>query len=162
MLFRQLGIGNIRTLWLTLRRTIAIAELIGLPRAWYSKNESHISAPTPGTTSTSSSDSKRNQRVSLWEAICATDRMASMMFNLPAATATHKFPRRQIISAEGDVRVSPYIFELAGLAMMVQELDEAVTLSHPKEKIYEKMLAIEGLLRSLKAETPKVSATWRI
>lgn len=84
--------------------------------------------------------------------------MASMMFNLPAATATHKFPKRQIISAEGEVMVSPYIFELAGLAMEVQDLDEGVTLSHPKEKIYERILAIEGRLRALKSETPKVSA----
>ncbi|KAF2160843.1 hypothetical protein M409DRAFT_59630 [Zasmidium cellare ATCC 36951] len=150
----QLGMGNIKPLWLTLRRTIAIAELIGLPRAWYTKNDSQISAPTPGTTS-SSSDRKRSQRVSLWEAICATDRMASMMFNLPAATATHKFPRRPIISPEGEVVVSPYIFELAGLAMEIQELDEQVTLSHPKEKIYERVLAIEGRLRALKAETPR-------
>lgn len=29
----QLGLGQIKSLWLTLRRTIAIAELIGLPRA---------------------------------------------------------------------------------------------------------------------------------
>lgn len=79
-----------------------------------------------------------------------------MMFNLPAATTTHRFPRRQIISAEGEVIIQPYMFELAGLAMQVQELDEGVTLSQPREKIYEKILAVEGHLRSLKAETPKV------
>ncbi|KAK4505996.1 hypothetical protein PRZ48_003961 [Zasmidium cellare] len=150
----QLGIGNIKRLWLTLRRTIAIAELIGLQRAWYTANNSHISASTPGTVS-SSSERKRSPRVSLWEAVCATDRMASMMFNLPAATSAHKFPRRPIVSAEGEVVVSYYIFELAGVALEVQELDELVTLSHPKEKIYERVLSIEGRLRSLKSETPK-------
>lgn len=157
-LCRQLGIGNIKPLWLTLRRTIAIAELIGLPRAWHTKNESQLSVPTPGSSS-SAADRRRKQRVSLWEAICATDRLSGMMFNLPAATATHRFSRRQIIDQDGEVMVHPYMFELAGLAMQVQELDEGITLSQPREQIYEKILAVEGHLRSLKAETPLVRVT---
>lgn len=52
--------------------------------------------------------------------------------------------------------VQPYLFELAGLAMQVQEIDEAITLSQPQEKIFERVLGVEGHLRSLKAETLKV------
>lgn len=66
----QLGFGAVKTLWLTLRRTIAIAELIGLPRAWYHRPMPHAETTLiDGVT----------DKIALWESICATDRLASMM-----------------------------------------------------------------------------------
>ena len=78
------------------------------------------------------------------------------MFNLPAATSTHRFPRRDIVTPAGDVLVQPYMFQLAGIAMSVQELDEGYTLGQDDDAMFEKVLTIERRLRSLKAETPKV------
>lgn len=141
----QLGFGALRTLWLTLRRTIAIAELIGLPRAWYHRS----AAPKDSNTKEGVTD-----RIALWESICATDRLASMMFNLPAATATHRFPRKQIVGAAGEVYTQPYLFELAGIAMRVQELDEAHTIGQAPDAIYEKILNMDKDLRALKSLTP--------
>ncbi|EME47654.1 hypothetical protein DOTSEDRAFT_21418 [Dothistroma septosporum NZE10] len=151
----QLGVGNIRSLWLSLRRTIAIAELIGLPRAWYrSRNDGPDHALSPQT-DYSEAENRRKQKVALWEAICSTDRLASMMFNLPAATSTHRFPRRQITTPAGEILVQPYMFQLAGIGMGVQELDEGYTLGRNDDEMFEKVLTIERQLRSLKAETPK-------
>ncbi|KXT04575.1 hypothetical protein AC578_8702 [Pseudocercospora eumusae] len=141
----QLGFGAVKTLWLTLRRTIAIAELIGLPRAWYHRPMPHAASTLiDGVT----------DKIALWESICATDRLASMMFNLPPATATHRFPRKQIVDSSGTVLAQPYMFELAGIAMRVQELDEAYTIGSTQEEIYEKILNMDKDLRSLKSSTP--------
>ena len=79
-----------------------------------------------------------------------------MMFNLPAATSTHQFPPRAITTPSGEILVQPYMFQLAGIAMNVQELDEGYTLGQNDDEMFEKVLPIERKLRSLKAETPKV------
>lgn len=77
------------------------------------------------------------------------------MFNLPAATSTHKFPRRAITTPAGEVMAQPYMFQLAGIAMSVPELDEGYVLGQNDDEMFEKVLPIDRQLRSLKAETPK-------
>lgn len=143
----QLGLGQIRPLWLTLRRTVALAELSGLPRAWYCAQSSRTK--TNAALSTGCTD-----KVYLWESICATDRLASMMFNLPAATTTHKFPKKQVLDPNGSVLVQPYMFEQAGIAMRISESDDGYMLGRPDSEAYEKVLAADTDLRALKSLTP--------
>lgn len=50
----------------------------------------------------------------------------------------------------------PYMFQLAGIAMSVPELDEGYVLGQNDDEMFEKVLPIDRQLRSLKAETPKV------
>ncbi|KAF2216615.1 hypothetical protein CERZMDRAFT_93908 [Cercospora zeae-maydis SCOH1-5] len=146
----QFGFGQSRPLWLTLRRVVALAELSGLPRAWYNSQKEHArryadaNPPLLGTPS----------KEALWETICATDRLASMMFNLPAATSTHKFPPRPLIDANGMVRVQRFLFQLAGISMHVTELDEKYMRGHSVEELYERVLAADKELRGLKSLTP--------
>ena len=143
----QLGLGQIRPLWLTLRRTVALAELSGLPRAWYSAQSSKTK--TNAALFTGFTD-----KVYLWESICATDRLASMMFNLPAATATHSFPKKQVLDANGSVLVQPYMFEQSGIALRVSALDDGYMLGRSDSEAYEKVLAADTELRVLKSMTP--------
>ncbi|GIZ46292.1 hypothetical protein CKM354_000942200 [Cercospora kikuchii] len=146
----QFGFGQSRPLWLTLRRIVALAELSGLPRAWdHAQNDSAGRAvdpivPLSGTTS----------KVALWETICATDRLASMMFNLPAATSTRKFPPRQVVDTNGMVHVQRFMFQLAGISMHVTELDEGYMCGQTVETLYDKVLAADKELRALKSLTP--------
>ncbi|CAK3797147.1 Hypothetical predicted protein [Lecanosticta acicola] len=150
----QLGLGAIRSLWLSLRRTVALAELIGLPRFWYSRRDDLIPATyTPGS-STSSSRDRITQKIAIWTAICLTDRLSSMMFNLPAATSSHRFPRKDIMTPEGEVLVASHLFELSSLALEVQALDEACMMNESAEETYQNVLTIDCRLRTLKSQTP--------
>lgn len=151
----QLGLGRVRSLWLTLRRTVALAEIAGLPRAWYSAH--YLRTRTSGAPDSLTPGSADG--VYLWESICATDRMASMMFNLPAATTTYKFPRKQIVDADGSVRAQCYMFEEAGIAMRISELDDGYMHRGPEDDAYQKVLECDRELRSLKSLTP--SSWWQ-
>ncbi|KAM3423161.1 hypothetical protein BST61_g612 [Cercospora zeina] len=149
----QFGFGQSRPLWLTLRRIVALAELSGLPRAWYNSQKENARRDADSNTPLLGTPSKE----ALWETICATDRLASMMFNLPAATSTHRFPPRPLIDANGMVRVQRFMFQLAGTSMHVTELDEEYMRGHSVQDLYEKVLAADKELRGLKSLTP---VTW--
>ncbi|KAI5368105.1 hypothetical protein Slin15195_G032380 [Septoria linicola] len=135
----QLGIGQIRPLWLTLRRAVALAELTGLPRARHNTQASDAGLSVPENSPGH------------------TDKVAFMMFNLPAATAAHKFPRKQLLDAAGHVRVQPYMFELAGIAMRIGEIDERYIDGKTIEDVHDNVIALDKELRALKSSTP---ASW--
>lgn len=127
-----------------------------MPRAWHArKTETPSSGYTPRSSISTTRD-RNTQKIAIWEAICATDRLKSMMFNLPAATASHRFPQKDIVSSEGDVCVKDYLFELSGVALKVQSLDEDYIVNGSIEENYDTVLAIDRRIRSFKSQTPKV------
>lgn len=78
------------------------------------------------------------------------------MFNLPAATSSHRFPPKNIMTSDGEVSVKAYIFDLSALAMQMQALDEDYITNDPTQDIYESVLSLDRRLNSLKSKTPKV------
>lgn len=135
----QLGRGHIKNMCLTVRRAVALAELTGLHRLPFAKQ------------------ARRDIRVALFEAICTTDRMVSMMFNLPAATANYKLPPMQFFDLNGQVVTATYMFELASIAMCTQDIDEELLQGIPYEQVYAKILAADTKLRALASRAP---ASW--
>lgn len=90
---------NTKRLWLMLRRLIALAELIGLPRA--------ASQLSSASTASGVYGSRREAAAAVWESICVVDRIVGLMFNLPLGTAAHGFPLREsVTSPEGEIIVS--------------------------------------------------------
>ena len=74
--YSLLGRGNLAKMWLTLRRAIALAEIVGLPRA---AHKDRISGDGSITGDIGGQEATASARLELWDAICATDRNCSMM-----------------------------------------------------------------------------------
>ncbi|KAK1021746.1 hypothetical protein LTR33_018380, partial [Friedmanniomyces endolithicus] len=66
--------------WISLRRIIPLAELIGLPRAMHQLKAFDTQ---PETNVSLSQRERTKEAAELWVSICAVDRLAAMMFNLP-------------------------------------------------------------------------------
>jgi hypothetical protein len=135
---------DIRKMWIRLRRIVALAELVGLPRA----SRSLSTATTQ----------HQKSAAALWDSICVVDRLAGMMFNLPSATKTYPSTHKAMINENGDVDVQSYIGRLTEIALSVQDLDGALTSS---EQLgfdqLSKVFAIDEKLRGLADMTP---STW--
>lgn len=126
-------------MWIRLRRIIAMAELIGLPRA--SKLLSAEATP------------HSRSAAAMWESICVVDRLAGMMFNLPSATKSYPPLRTSVMSDDGSVNLQAYISRLTEIALSVQDLDNT-----PLEKSgfdqMAKVFAVDESLRTLAESTP--------
>ena len=79
-----------KKLWITLRRVMALAELIGLPRAALRSTTSRLtSGPSPNETAGDDVGSQR--AAALWKSICSIDRLMGkytdlttlMLFRIP-------------------------------------------------------------------------------
>lgn len=62
------------------------------------------------------------------------------------------------MSPEGEVSVRDYLFELSGLALNIQSLDEDYILNDSIEENYDTVLGIDRRIRSFKSQTPKVAS----
>lgn len=119
---RQLLRSNTTKVWLSLRRCIALAELIGMPRTARMVNASTSSEPARIMP-------RQQAAAAVWESICVVDRIAGLMFvsfallpiscdiarhadleqNLPLGTAAYGFSSHQaVMSPEGLVIVSAF------------------------------------------------------
>jgi hypothetical protein len=130
-------------MWIRLRRIIALAELIGLPRA--SKFLSVEATP------------HHRSAAAIWESICVVDRLAGMMFNLPSATKSYPPLHASVMSDDGSVNVQAYISRLTEIALSVQDLDNTPSSERPGFDQLAKVFAVDERLRSLAESTP---VTW--
>ncbi|QIW96611.1 hypothetical protein AMS68_002129 [Peltaster fructicola] len=128
--------GDVRGTFTAVRRVIAMAEFTGLQRAPYTQQQS-------------TGDEDDNDRSALFDTICSTDRMISMMFNLPSATKAYKLPPKPLIDNTGEVSVAAYMSELASIAMNVQDIDEELAQKTSFEKVYDKILLADSRMRAL-------------
>ena len=141
----RLGCGAMNRLWLTLKKTIALAEVVGLPRAANSarrakKHESQYQAV--------------NERiVSLWDTICVTERMAATMLNLPSATIMYRRPPDEL-TLSGGINSQVYLFRLSEIAMQAQDLDECYANGEAPSDIYPRILKADAEVRHLGRQTP--------
>lgn len=136
-----------------LRRCIALAELIGLPRA-----AQRVELPetlSPSNTDFLRTASKLESAALLWKGICSIDRVVGMMFNLPPGTAAYPFPLPQRIIADGELIPQNYLRHLANICSKVQEVDEAYISQLPETELLEKVFKADQELRSLSNMTPQ-------
>lgn len=130
-------------MWIRLRRIIALAELINLPRA----SKSLTTESTP----------HHKSAAAIWESICVVDRLAGMMFNLPSATRSYQALHTSVIADDGSVILQAYISRLTEIALSVQDLDNAPSSERPGFEQLAKVFAIDERLRGLAESTP---AAW--
>lgn len=143
---------TIRKTWLGLRRIIAIAEMIGVPRAATAYTQRGVAAPE-----TKENASRLRLAAELWANIRSVDRMAGMLFGLPLATNTLKFPAADVLGSDSEVISSAYFQRLADISASLQEVDEFRFGLGSEAEVFGKVLAIDAALRSLGGIPPK---TW--
>ncbi|KAL9130270.1 MAG: hypothetical protein Q9217_001520 [Psora testacea] len=155
----QLGRATVRKIWLLSRRVIALAELAGLPRASMAlASHQELLAGTsrgaqPGATPSLVGWWRR--KAALWESICAIDRMTSMMWSLPLATADYPLPKRPIADSQGQVNPQSYLYGLADIASRVHELDNIYSSGRPLLELSNAVIGTDRELRSLASLTPQ-------
>lgn len=132
-------------MWVQLRRVIALAELLGLPRAAAGLASLEVTASTPST----SQISHLKRRAQAWEAICALDRITSMLSSLPLATANHPLPERPILDSTGKLNAQAYLYSLAGIATRVLELEGTKSAQKPHSDLFNAVMRTDYELRSL-------------
>lgn len=136
--------GDVRGLWINLRKGVAIAEFLGLHRSMYtvSVSQSHMQPIDP--------------RVAIFEALCAVDRMVSMMFGLPVGTSMYELPEKQIIDQYGHLSLYGYMFNLTKIAMEVQHIDEVLASGRPYIEVYQNILQADNKLLALDSKIPQL------
>nr|POE48975.1 putative transcription factor gsfr1 [Quercus suber] len=144
-----MGRGDLRGSWLTFRRVVAVAELIGLPQA----NDTIMHA---SGTSNKPAEKLLMVKADLWEAICATDRNFALMLNLPIGTARYHFPRNQSIWRNGNVSPQAYNYLLSNICATVFDIDEAYLRGGSDATCYEKVLSADRQLRALATSAPRL------
>ncbi|KAI5198079.1 hypothetical protein AUEXF2481DRAFT_33607 [Aureobasidium subglaciale EXF-2481] len=156
----QLGRARVRKTWLTLRRVIAVAELIGLPRAaatvqLHAEPQSRpVQVPSDSYREHAQADQK--EKAEVWESICAIDRIMSLMWSLPIATASFPLPMRPIIDMQGEVIPQAFIHRLANIASRVLELDGVYTQSKSVPELLNMVMSTDQELQVL-AQSPAKS-----
>lgn len=144
----HLSRGSFKKTWLTLRRVLAVAELMGLPRT-----SRGVEFPSSSPVTLTADDNQRMIKAELWESICVIDRIAGMVFSLPVGT--RRYPRqKQPVIVNGEVSNRFYLFQLADIAMKVQDLDDGVSGS-ANRSLYAEALEMDRELQSLASLTPR-------
>ncbi|THY52874.1 hypothetical protein D6C98_05123 [Aureobasidium pullulans] len=158
--YSQLGRARVRKTWLTLRRVIAVAELIGLPRAAVVVQANAASQSRPFRSDLEPIDedpySEQNQKAEVWESICAIDRITAMMCSLPIATVNFPLPVRPIIDMNGEVILQSFIHRLFNIASRVLELDDIHTQKKSIPELINIVMATDQELQTL-AQAPAKS-----
>ena len=147
-------------MWLLTRRVIALAELIGLPRAAMAlatHQESLLATPGVQGASPSLVESWK-QKVDVWDSICAIDRIASVMWSLPLATSNYALPKQPVVDSHGQVNARSYLFHLTDIASRILELENMYSSGRPIMELFNAVIGTDQELRSLSALPPK---TWR-
>ena len=155
----QLGRARIKKFWLSLRRAIALAELMGLARASMASRSQQ--EPPPDTSwgsqqglPTSIIDQRR-QKAALWEAVCYFDRIASIMWSLPLATASYPLLKRMVVDADGQVIPQQYLYKLADIVSRVLDLESGYSSGKPFTASFDAVIRTDQELRLMASLPPK-------
>lgn len=126
---------------------IAIAELIGLPRA--AKVVEMQNEP----------DTSRRQvlhtKASLWTSLCSVERIACVLCNFPCATTRYSSAADQPLVIDGAVQPRVYVLRLSNIATKVRDLDDLGMTSGSETEIYRSVLQLDNELRLLAVEPPR-------
>jgi hypothetical protein len=144
---RQMSVGNFQKAWIRMRHFIAIAELMGLPKAYqaveFNKNNN------------AAYDETQVQRAQLWESICSADRLFGMIINLPSATGRYQLSRPSDVTIGGVVQTRAYICRLTDITTKVQDLDDMNSKQRSGNDIFVAASNIDRELKELASQTPR-------
>lgn len=132
-------------MWLLSRRLIALAELIGLPRA------SMVLASHQNSLAGASLSHIRSwrQKAGIRDSICTIERIASSMWSLPIATLSFPLPKQQ-----SQVNPQSYLYKPADITNHVLELDNIYSSGRPLTEGVD-AVGTDQELRSLASLTPE-------
>ncbi|KAJ6110952.1 hypothetical protein N7486_003187 [Penicillium sp. IBT 16267x] len=143
----QLPQGNFHKAWVRLRHVSAIAELMGLPRAFQA-------AQRNGSSSTND-DNTQLGKAQLWELLCAADRLLGMILNLPPDMRWHRQMKDEALTVNGVVQTRLYFTKIVSLAGKVQSLDELNTARESTAELSKFTFELIDELRLLASRTPE-------
>jgi hypothetical protein len=132
-----------------MRHFIAIAEVMGLPKALQAVELNRINGTEHEET--------QSQRAQLWESICSADRLFGMFINLPSGTRQYELSIPSEVTINGVVQTRAYINRLTDITTRVQDMDDMNTTQRSKNEMYAAALKIDGELKELVSQTP---ASW--
>lgn len=138
--------GNFQKAWIRLRHTIAIAELIGLPRAFQSA-QLRISG--------ANDEEIHVYKSQLWEMICGVDRLLGLILNLPPDTRRYNHEMSQEVLIDGAVQPRAYMSRLVDIAGKIQFLDDLNMAHVTNAELSSSTLERLEELKSLVCQTPE-------
>ncbi|KAJ0419606.1 major facilitator superfamily domain-containing protein [Aspergillus carlsbadensis] len=141
-----MGRGNPQRAWLKLRHFIALAELMGLPKAVQAARIKKAN----GTL-----DEETAKRAQLWELMCTIDRMAGMFLNLPPYTRRFSLLAAPSILVDGVVQPAIYLSRIMDIAPKTYDLDDLSGAQGSTTKLYTAALEVAREARALAGEAPK-------
>ena len=120
-----------------------------------SEQEALINKPHVTQTALSPSPVGRwRQKAEVWESILGIDRVLSMMWSLPLATANYVLPKRPIVDSNGQVNPQAYLYNMADIARSVLELDNIYSSGNPTMDLFNAAISTDQELRSLASSAP--------
>ena len=144
-------------MWLTLRRIIAISEVIGLPHAARAldraKNPPYSNSVGP--TLSKPEETRLAEKAEAWAGICTIDRIAGMLFNLPAGTKRYQTTKLAILDSNGQVITRAYLSSLTEIAKQVYDLDDGSGTELSDAELYSEVLRMDQELISLASLPPQ-------
>ncbi|KAL4737658.1 hypothetical protein BDV11DRAFT_151753 [Aspergillus similis] len=148
----QMGRGNAQKGWLKLRHLIALAELMGLPKAAQLARIKKPNGPAD--------EAARNEKMQLWNLICTVDRLSGFLINLPPYTRRYQLKNADELIVDGVVQASVYMNRLMDISPKIHDLEDLSATEGPTTKLYTSALEISREARDLASQTP--SSWWTI
>ncbi|KAL3433562.1 hypothetical protein BDV09DRAFT_196655 [Aspergillus tetrazonus] len=148
----QMGRGNAQKGWLKLRHLIALAELMGLPKAVQLARIKKPNGPAD--------EAERNEKMQLWNLICTVDRLSGLLINLPPYTRRYQLRNADELIVDGVVQASVYMNRLMDVSPKIHDLEDLSATEGPTTKLYTSALEIIREARDLASQTP--SSWWTI
>ncbi|KAK5123659.1 hypothetical protein LTR85_002295 [Meristemomyces frigidus] len=97
----------------------------------------------------------QRQKASLWETICAIDRITCMTWSLPLATADYPPAKGPIMDDEGQVIPRNYLYSLADIASRVFDLENIHPSGAQCSELFNAVMSADRELRLLASLAPK-------
>ncbi|PLB49443.1 putative C6 finger domain protein [Aspergillus steynii IBT 23096] len=143
----QISQGNFRKAWVRLRHIVAIAEIMGLPKA--------SQAIQHGRVIGTEDNEAQHHKAQLWDSLISANGLLGLVINLPPDTRRHPQAKAQALVVDGVVQPRVYLSRLTDIAAKVQQLDDLNMPPDSGPGFYSSTLALIGELKSLASQTPK-------
>ncbi|KAK4554975.1 hypothetical protein LTR86_008123 [Recurvomyces mirabilis] len=152
LLFQRLHFAHARfqKVWLSLRRTIALAEIIGLPRASVAS-----STDRSGESGwTRNGQTREEAGALLWQAACTMEKLAGCMFGLPITARMDTLPADRPVFVGTHLAPQAYFCRLADIAGKIPALDNLSAKGRPSRQVCDMVLNIDQEFRELASLAP--------
>ncbi|KAK0366020.1 hypothetical protein LTR02_006461 [Friedmanniomyces endolithicus] len=145
------SLEGIEKVWLSLRRTIALAEIIGLPRASVTPSGNQ----SGNTAWTSNGQTREEAGALLWQTACTMERLAGCMFGLPITAKMNPFPTERPVFVGTHLVPQAYFCRLADIAGKIPALDDLYAKGRPSHQLCSMVLNIDSEFRDLASLAPR-------